>query len=247
MEDILKMSGDAGVSDIVQIGIDLETSINSREISRKFSTESLKIHYSMGLHPTDIRSEEDFAPIEKLLRENVNDPALVAIGEIGIDLYHDRDTFPLQEKLLRQLMELAAELKLPVIIHSRDASEETWRILNDYKGRVTGVIHCYTYDYEYAKRFIDLGYYISFSGILVFKNAHDIHETAGKIPLETILIETDAPFLAPPPHRGKRNDPSNLPFILEKLFSLREEEKNTVERTIYKNSKKFLNRKAYYA
>ena len=116
--------------------------------------------------------------------------------------------------------------------------------LEKYKGKVTGVIHCFTYDYEYAKKFCDLGYFISFSGIVAFKNAKDIHESASRLPLESILLETDAPFLAPPPFRGKRNDPSNLTYILEKINSLRNESNTKVEETIYKNSLKFISRKA---
>ncbi len=108
------------------------------------------------------------------------------------------------------------------------------------------MIHCFTYDYEAAKRFVDLGYYISFSGIVTFKSATDIQDAAKKIPLESILIETDAPFLSPMPHRGKRNDSSNLGYIKEKMFSLRTELNSTVAESIYNNSLKFINRKAYY-
>ena len=106
------------------------------------------------------------------------------------------------------------------------------------------MIHCFTYDTEYALKYAELGYYISFSGVVAFKNAADIQEAARKVPLESILIETDAPFLSPPPHRGKRNDSSNLPFILEKMFSLRTEANHKVEEKIYENSVKFIHRKA---
>ena len=120
----------------------------------------------------------------------------------------------------------------------------TYKVLKDYKGKGFGVIHCFAYNAEYALKFVELGYYISFSGVVVFKNAQDIQEAARQVPLESILIETDAPYLAPPPHRGKRNDSSNLPFILEKMFSLRTEANHKVEQTIYENSLKFIHRKA---
>lgn len=247
IEEAITKSIASGITDIIQIGIDSGSSIRSAEISVKYSSEKCKIYYSNGLHPVDITSYEEVIEIENIIRKNHSNPSLVAIGEIGIDLFHDASKYALQEKVLNHFLELAAELKLPVIIHSRDAAEDTFAILKNFKDKVTGVIHCFTYDYEYAKRFIDIGYYISFSGILTFKNAKAIHEAASKIPLETILIETDSPFLAPAPNRGKRNEPSYMPFILEKLFSLRSENQNTVERVIYDNSKKFIKRKAYYA
>ncbi|EMO06896.1 hydrolase, TatD domain protein [Leptospira interrogans serovar Icterohaemorrhagiae str. Verdun HP] len=135
---------------------------------------------------------------------------------------------------------------MPVVIHSRDAKEDTISILKNFRDQAFGVIHCFTYDYLTAKTLVDIGYYISFSGIVAFKNATEIQEAAQKLPLECILIETDAPFLAPPPFRGKRNEPSYMKFILDKMFSLRKESNSDVENKLFENSIKFMNRKAYH-
>ena len=241
--DSVKNAAESGVTDIIQIGIDFQSSQKAQEISQTFSDNRMTIHYTQGLHPTDIQTAADFTELEALIRKNHNDPLLVGIGEIGLDLYHDTSRLALQEETLNRFLQLASELSLPVVIHSRDAAEETYRALHNFKDQVFGVIHCFTYDYEYAKRFVDLGYYISFSGIVAFKNAREIQEAAAKLPLGSILIETDAPFLAPPPNRGKRNEPSNMLHILEKLISLREEDESHVERQIYQNSQNFIRRK----
>jgi len=237
----------AGVKKIVQIGIDLPSSENAKKISKEFSDSDLQVHYTLGCHPTETHEFPNSEAILELAKGSLDDPFFTGIGEIGMDLYHNAEKKKEQREVLSKFLSFSSEHQLPVVIHSRDAFDETWEGLSEYKGKSFGVIHCFTYDYEMGKKFVDLGYYISFSGILAFKNATDIHEAAKKLPLDSILIETDAPFLAPPPHRGKRNDSSNMPFILERMFGLREESNIKIEETLYLNSEKFINRKAYYA
>lgn len=250
--DSLIKSKNAGVDRILQIGIDLESSIRAKEIAdqdySKFFPESTapQIQYTIGCHPTETHEFPKADEIIELIEHNIGDPKLTAIGEIGIDLYHTAESKKYQIETLEKFLDLAERTKLPVVIHSRDGMDDTYETLARWKTRVFGVIHCFTYDYSAGKKFVDLGYYVSFSGVVVFKNATDIHDAAKKLPLDSILIETDAPFLAPPPHRGKRNDSGNLPFILEKMFSLREEPNQIIEKTIFSNSENFLNRKAYY-
>lgn len=250
--DSLRKSSQAQVDKILQIGIDWESSLLAKKIAHENYSHSLgditppAIHYTIGCHPTETHEFPKTKEIQALVKENLPDSKLSAIGEIGIDLYHTADSKNQQIEVLEEFLNLAEETELPVVIHSRDGFQETYDTLARWKTRVHGVIHCFTYDYNSAKKFVDLGYYISFSGVLVFKNAVDIHDAARKLPLDTILVETDAPFLAPPPHRGKRNDSGNLPIILEKMFSLREEHNQIIEKRIYLNSEKFLNRKAYY-
>ena len=243
----LEKSAEAGVKKIVQIGIDLPSSIRAKQISETHSNTSLKIHYTLGCHPTETHEFPNADEILNLAKDNLNDPQFTGIGEIGMDLYHNATEREAQRSVLHKFLEFSAKEKLPVVIHSRDAFEDTYEGLKEFKGQAFGVIHCFTYNYEIGKKFVDLGYYVSFSGIVAFKNATDIHEAAKRLPLESLLIETDAPFLAPPPHRGKRNDSSNMPFILERMFGLREESNVKVEETLYLNSEKFINRKAYYA
>ncbi|MCC5813522.1 MAG: TatD family hydrolase [Leptospira sp.] len=248
----LEKSQSVGVKKILQIGIDMESSLRAKEIAHTDFSSNMKdgiapsINYSIGCHPTETHEFPKAEEIMSLIEENLQDPKLSAIGEIGIDLYHTADSKKYQIETLEKFLDLAERTKLPVVIHSRDGFEETYEVLKRWKTRAFGVIHCFTYDYNAGKKFVDLGYYVSFSGVLAFKNATDIHDAAKKLPMDAVLIETDAPFLAPPPHRGKRNDSSNMPFILERMFSLREESNESIEKSLYENSEKFLNRKAYY-
>lgn len=242
----LEKSVRSGVDKILQIGIDLESSLRAKEIAHTDYGDKPFIHYSIGCHPTETHEFPKSKEIMSLVRENLPDPKLSAIGEIGIDLYHTAESKKAQIAVLEEFLDLAEETHLPVVIHSRDGFEETYEVLKKWKTRAFGVIHCFTYDYNAGKKFVDLGYYVSFSGVVAFKNATDIHDAAKKLPLDAVLIETDAPFLAPPPHRGKRNDSSNMPLILDRMFSLREEGNETIANQLYENSEKFLNRKAYY-
>lgn len=242
----LKNAKESGIKKIVQIGIDLESSIRAKGLSEKFSDEEIEIFYSIGCHPTETHEFPKKEEILTLVKENVTDQKLSAIGEIGLDYYHDASTKAYQADVLHSFLEASSIYSLPVVIHSRDAAEDTVSILKEHRDKAFGVIHCFTYDYPTAKQLVDLGYYISFSGIVAFKNARDIQEAAEKLPLESMLIETDAPFLAPPPFRGKRNEPSYTKFVLEKMFSLRKESNAQVEKTLYNNSLKFTQRKAYH-
>lgn len=239
----LEKSHNADVKKIVQIGINLERSKDAKCIATETQT-TIDLSYTIGCHPADTIDFPEVEEISKMVEANLEDKKFVGIGEIGLDFFYQKDTKEPQLKKFRHFMELSVKHALPVIIHSRDAAEETYEVLKEFKGKGFGVIHCFTYNLEYATKFVKLGYYISFSGIVVFKNAKDIQETARQIPLESILIETDAPYLSPPPNRGKRNDSSNLPFILEKMFALRTEENHKVEQAIYENSLKFIQRRA---
>ncbi|PJZ71088.1 DNAase [Leptospira perolatii] len=246
VKDSLENAKLSGIKKIVQIGIDLESSLRAKGLAEKYSDNELEIKYSIGCHPTETGEFPKKDEILKLTKENLNDPRLCALGEIGLDYYHEASTKQIQVEILHSFLQASAEFKLPVVIHSRDAGEDTYSILKEHRDNAFGVIHCFTYDYTLAKKFVDLGYYISFSGILAFKNATEIQEAAEKLPLESMLIETDAPFLAPPPFRGKRNEPSYTKYVLEKMFSLRKETNLEVEKNLFSNSEKFMNRKAYF-
>ncbi|MCB1158201.1 MAG: TatD family hydrolase [Leptospiraceae bacterium] len=231
---------EAGISGIVQIGINEERSTAARNIVEEYS-HLLPLRYTIGCHPSDDIDEEEKNQIISLISEYNRDKNCIGIGEIGLDYYH-KNNFTQQQEMFRGFLELAEKVSLPVIIHSRDAAEDTLTILKEYTGRVRGIIHCYTYDLEYAKKFVELGYYISFSGIVVFKNAREIQATAASIPLDSILMETDAPYLAPPPYRGKRNEPSYVSYVLDKIIELRTEDPSVIKEQIYQNSRKFFNK-----
>jgi TatD DNase family protein len=244
-EDSLMKCSEKGTTHLVQIATDRQSGEWAKDISKKQDVP-VEISFTIGCHPTETHAFPEAETCLELAKSEVSNPKFLGIGEIGIDLYHDASTYSLQRKVLDQFMDFASVHKLPVVIHSRDAAEQTFQALSEYKSKVFGVIHCFTYDWNWAKKFYDLGYYISFSGIVTFKSAREIQDAGKKMPLDGILIETDAPFLAPDPFRGKRNEPALISHTLEKMFSLREESNDEVEEKIYSNSLKFISRKAYH-
>lgn len=238
----LEKSKKAGVQKIVQIATDLSSSRAAQKIAETYNNADLKLYYTIGCHPTEKEGFSEGDEILNFASTKLDDPAFMGIGEIGLDLFHDAESLVAQEEVLEKFLDFAGNHKLPVVIHSRDAAKETLTALSRFKGKTFGVIHCFTYDFEAAKAFLDLGYYISFSGIVSFKSAKDIQEAASKLPLNSILIETDAPFLSPVPFRGKRNDPSHIVHTLEKVLSLRDEPNQEIIDVLLENSNKFIGR-----
>ncbi len=175
---------------------------------------------SAGVHPHEARLWTD--AVEDELRGLARAGRLVAVGEIGLDFYYDHSPRPVQQEVFRRQVRLARDVGLPVIIHTRDADDATASLLEEERaGEVGGVIHCFTGGEELARRALALGFFISFSGIVAFPRAEGIQAVARTIPLESILVETDAPFLAPPPYRGKRNEPAFVVEVARKVAHLR--------------------------
>lgn len=195
---------------------DMESSKNSLELSDKYEF----IFSAVGVHPHEAEDFTDEMLVE--LKEMARNKKVVAIGEIGLDYYYDNSPRDIQKDVFRRQMELAKELNLPVIIHSRDAYGDTFDILNEFKGEVIGVMHCYSGSIEMAERYMSLGYYISFAGPVTFKNATNVKDTATKVPMDRMLIETDSPYLTPTPNRGKRNEPKYVKYVAETIANLRE-------------------------
>ena len=204
---------------------------------KKISHEFNEIYYSVGLHPLEANKWEESSM--SLLRKSAKDNRrVVAIGELGLDFFKNDNKTQQIDALIPQ-MELAFELELPVIIHCRDAANEMIAICNDLfrKGKCpTGVLHCWTGTPNEMKQFLDLGFYISFSGILTFPKAYDIHKCAKLVPNDKYLIETDAPFLAPVPYRGKRNEPAFVEKVAIFMADLRSEELITIAKESSKNA-----------
>ncbi len=176
-------------------------------------------HLTLGVHPNyalqltkEVRSE---------LAALIKDKKPVAIGEIGLDYHYDEPSPEAQREAFIYQLELASKFELPVIIHSRDAAEETLEIMKKYDNPRKGVIHCFSSSYELAKEYTDMGYYIGIGGVVTFKNGRKLKEVAEKIPLESILLETDCPYLAPVPHRGERNSSLYIPLIAQEIADLR--------------------------
>ena len=177
------------------------------------------MYAAVGVHPDEVGAlnEETFARMKELFAK----PKVVAVGEIGLDCYWDNEAHDLQKKWFIRQLELARELDLPVLIHSREAAADTMEIMKQYGQGLNGVIHCYSYSKEMAREYVDMGYYIGVGGVVTFKNARKLKETVEEIPLSSILLETDCPYLAPEPNRGKRNSSLNLIYVAEKIAEIK--------------------------
>ena len=190
-------------------------------------------NYSVGIHPSDVKNT-DISYFD-VLKELAKDPLVKAIGECGLDYYWDKDNKDDQRKYFVRQIEMAIEFDLPLIIHVRDALADAYEILSPYKGKIRGVMHCFTGSYEMAMRFIDLGLMIGLDGPITFKNAVNPKDLAKRVPLDKILVETDCPYLTPNPYRGKRNEPSYVKYVVEEIARLKEIDICEVEKATYAN------------
>ena len=233
LQDVVHRLRSKGVKKLVHACCELKEIPKLKKISHEFN----EIYYSVGLHPLEAKKWEISS--KSLLRRSAQeDRRVVAIGELGLDFFKNENKTQQIDALIPQ-MELAYELELPVIIHCRDAANEMIAICNDLfrKGKCpTGVLHCWTGTPNEMKQFLDLGFYISFSGILTFPKAYDIHKCAKLVPNDKYLIETDAPFLAPVPYRGKRNEPAFVEKVAIFMADLRSEELITIAKESSKNA-----------
>lgn len=200
-EFALNLAKEAGVSKIITIGTEPEDLPVVISLAEKYAPD---VYCTIGIHPHEgVKYTEE---IGKFLMENGPRPEVVAIGEIGLDYYYDQSPRPEQLEAFEKQLDIAEKLSLPVEIHTRDAEEDTIKILKKYKGRVNGVIHCFTGTDWLAKKALDIGFNISISGVVTFKNAQSLRDIVKNvIPLDRLHVETDAPFLAPVPMRGKSN------------------------------------------
>lgn len=218
-EELLTKMAEAGVTYIVNVSADMESVIGNREIVKKYPF----IYGSAGVHPEDADKLTD-ADMD-IIREAAGDEKIVAIGEIGLDYHYPEPERSIQKEWFIKQLDIAAELQMPVIIHSREAAEDTMNILSSYNGRLfkgnAGVVHCYSYSVEMALKYIDMGYNIGVGGVLTFSNAKKLKEVVKNIPLEKIVIETDCPYLAPTPHRGERNDSRLLIYVADAIAEIK--------------------------
>ncbi|NLK44977.1 MAG: TatD family hydrolase [Tissierellia bacterium] len=213
---IIKNLGKNGIVLVINIGADLKSSIASVSLAEKYPN----IYGTVGVHPHSAK-DMDESTIE-ILRSLAKRDKVVAIGEIGLDFYYDNSPRDEQRKWFREQLKLAKELGLPVVIHSRDAQQETYDILKEAQdGTLRGVLHCYSGSKEMAMEYIKLGFYISIAGPVTFKNARVLKEVAKAVPLDKLLVETDCPYLAPEPYRGKRNEPIFVKYVAGTIADLK--------------------------
>ena len=232
-EALLASMPEKNVGLIVNPGCDIPSSRVAAELAGKFDF----VYAAVGIHPENCA---DFEPeqIEKL-RELAKEPKVVAIGEIGLDYYWaENPPKDLQQMVLRRQLLLAQELRLPVIIHDRDAHADTMAIVREFP-QVRGVFHCFAGSTEMARELIGMGWMLSFNGAATFKNARKAPEVIAAVPLEKLMIETDAPYLTPVPHRGERNDSSYVRFVAEKIAEIKGLSPEEVERVTWENGRRF--------
>ncbi|MFA7589641.1 MAG: TatD family hydrolase [Acholeplasmataceae bacterium] len=212
INEILNRAKAQGVKKIIVIGMDEETN----EIAVRLAEQYQMLYASVGIHPGYVENGETQSIIKWLKH-----PKVVAIGECGIDLYWNRDNFDLQKKIFIEQIELAKEYKLPLIIHTRNSFTEAYDCLLPYKNTVTGVFHCFSSSLEDAKKAIDLNFYLGVDGPITFPKSTELRELVEAIDLKHWLIETDSPYLAPVPYRGKKNEPSNLKFVAQSVADVK--------------------------
>lgn len=217
-EELLKALPGLGIEYVVNVGASIATTRSTLELSSKYDY----IYAAVGVHPSDIAdlNEESFSWLkEQTVRQKV-----VAVGEIGLDYYWDKEpeVQAAQQVWFKRQLDLAREAGLPVIIHSRDAAKDTFDIMKEMDaGSIGGVVHCYSYSPELAAEYVKMGLFIGVGGVVTFTKAKKLKETVAAIPMDNIVIETDCPYLAPVPYRGKRNSSLNLPLVLAEIASIK--------------------------
>ena len=215
-DSLLLSMKENGIGTIVNIGANLASSKTTLELAHKYDF----IYAAVGVHPSDSAelSDDNFDRI----RQMSADEKCVAIGEIGLDYYWPEPDHDIQKKWFVRQLVLAREVKLPVVIHSRDAAADTVQILKDNNaGDIGGVVHCFSYSKEVALECVKMGFYIGVGGVLTFKNGKKMKEVVSEIPIEKIILETDCPYLAPEPNRGKRNSSLNLPYVVKAMAEIK--------------------------
>ena len=225
-----------GIGRVVNIG----ASLASCEMTLKLVEEYPFIYGALGIHPSETSelNEENFARLAEWCKHK----KCVAVGEIGLDYHWPEPERQIQKEWFVRQLELARQLKLPVVIHSRDAAKDTVDIMKEqHAEELGGIIHCFAYTKETAEIFLDMGFYFGIGGVVTFKNAKKLKEAVEFIPLDRIVVETDSPYLAPEPNRGKRNNSLNLPYIIEEIASIKHITGEEVERITWQNAEKIYN------
>lgn len=230
---VIERAVDAGITHILSIGIDLNSSIRAHRLTQEYDF----IFSSVGYHPHN--AEKMGVDALKELGEMTSESKIVAWGEIGLDFYRRRSSPEKQIQAFEQQLDMAIDLNLPVIIHNREADQKVFEIISKRgESYNRGVIHCFSGTHDLAMAFIQMGFYISIPGTVTYKNAFNVQDVASRIPLDRMLVETDAPFLTPVPKRGKRNEPLFVTYTVQKVANLRNIDVQEVARRTSENAKR---------
>lgn len=231
--ELLESLNSHGIEAVVNIGASIQTIRNTLTLMEQYSF----VYGAVGVHPGDTAelNEELMDWLKKVSLTS----GVVAIGEIGLDYYWDEPDRAIQTRWFIRQLELAREVKLPVVIHSRDAAKDTLDIMKNQKAeKIGGVIHCFSYGVEMAREYLNMGYYLGIGGVLTFNNARKLKEVVAYMPLDRIVLETDSPYLAPAPNRGKRNSSLNLSYVIEAISVIKGVSAEEVIRVTNQNAKK---------
>jgi len=217
-EAVIARARTAGVEAIVAVGGAGDMSSNSEAV--RLANAFPSVYATVGMHPHDAKDVGDDEM--DVLKKLAADSKVIAIGETGLDYYYSHSPHDVQRRVFGQFIHMARQTQLPIVVHERDAARDTTELLRcQGAGDLRGVIHCFTGNYESARAYLDLGFYLSFTGIITFKNADALREVVSKIPLERILVETDSPYLTPVPHRGRRNEPAYARHVAETVANVK--------------------------
>ncbi len=232
-EELLRGLPGAGIGCVVNIAASPESIDECLALAHKYP----HVYCALGIHPEHCADlKEDLL---QEIKDKLSDDKAVAVGEIGLDYYWPEPDPALQRVWFARQLQLAQEVGLPVVIHSREAAADTMRIMKEnHAERTGGVVHCYSYSVEMAREFVKMGFYIGVGGVVTFKNARKLVEVAKEIPLEHLLLETDCPYLAPVPFRGKRNSSLYLPYVVEKIAQIRGISEEEVIRVTEENARR---------
>ncbi len=231
-ELLAKMQG-AGVSHIVNIGASLESTKRTLELAQEYDF----IYAAVGIHPCDVDKLDENSFL--WLKQQCAKEKVVAVGEIGLDYYWDEPDREIQKEWFARQINLAREVKLPMVIHSRDAAADTIDIMKSEKAaEIGGIVHCFSYTKETAKIFLDMDFSFGIGGVITFKNGKKLREAVEYIPMDKIVIETDCPYLSPEPNRGKRNSSLNLPYVIKAIAEIKKMSEEEVIQATYENAKR---------
>ncbi len=215
---IIERARAAGVEQIIAVGGAGDMSSNTEAVH--LADAFVNVYATVGMHPHD--AKDVGADELQKLRDLALHPKVVAVGETGLDYYYDHSPRDVQRRVFAQFIHMARVTELPVVVHERDAASDGAALLrSEGEGKLCGVIHCFTGDYEAAHAYLDLGFYISFTGIITFKNANALRDVVRRVPLERMLVETDSPYLTPVPHRGKRNEPAYVRLVAATMADIK--------------------------
>lgn len=237
LEETLKESRRVGIEKIITISVEP----NNFDKVLKLANQNEMVFCTQGIHPHDAKEarQKDL----ELIKERQSLSKVVAVGEIGLDYHYNNSPKAIQLKVFEEQLNIAAETNQPVVIHSRDADDDMARLLKEFAPKLNkkGVVHSFTSGPQLAQTALDLGFYLGFNGIITFKNAEEVRDIVRMTPIKQILFETDSPYLTPVPHRGKENNPSYLPFIIEKIAEIKNVDINELKEQVYQNSKTLFN------